>query len=68
MITDLLGIDKGIGDFVGTLGFVDELVALVACPIWGMLSDRLGVRTVRALRVALTVAVPGSLDYKIWQG
>ncbi|KAI9776949.1 MAG: hypothetical protein M1839_009191 [Geoglossum umbratile] len=49
VITDLLGIDKGVGDFVGTLGFVDELVALVACPIWGVLSDRLGVRTVVCL-------------------
>ena len=48
VITDLLGIDKGVGNIVGTLGFVDELVALVACPIWGVLSDRLGVRTVCA--------------------
>ncbi len=31
---------------MGTLGFVDELVALVACPFWGILSDRLGVRIV----------------------
>ncbi|TVY22829.1 hypothetical protein LHYA1_G008617 [Lachnellula hyalina] len=46
VITDLIGIKDGVGDLVGTLGFVDELVALFACPIWGILSDRLGVRNV----------------------
>ncbi|RDW83148.1 hypothetical protein BP5796_04639 [Coleophoma crateriformis] len=46
VITDLIGIKDGVGDLVGTLGFVDELVALVACPVWGILSDRLGVRAV----------------------
>jgi hypothetical protein len=46
VITDLLGIKDGVGNLVGTLGFVDELVALVACPFWGILSDRVGVRTV----------------------
>ena len=33
---------------MGTLGFADELTALVACPFWGILSDRLGVRSVCA--------------------
>ena len=46
LIRDLLGIQRGVGDLVGTLGFVDELVALVACPVWGILSDRIGVRAV----------------------
>jgi len=46
VITDLIGVKKGVGDIVGTLGFVDELVALVACPIWGLVSDRAGVRNV----------------------
>lgn len=49
VITDLIGIKDGVGDIVGTLGFVDELVALVACPIWGLVSDRLGVRMVAVL-------------------
>lgn len=49
VITDLIGIKKGVGDIVGTLGFVDEVVALVACPIWGLVSDRLGVRTVAVI-------------------
>jgi len=49
VITDLIGVKDGVGDLVGTLGFVDELVALVACPLWGILSDRLGVRTVCVL-------------------
>lgn len=46
VITDLIGQDKGVGDAVGTLGFADELLALVACPIWGLISDRVGVRLV----------------------
>ncbi|PVH86799.1 MFS transporter-like protein [Cadophora sp. DSE1049] len=46
VITDLIGVKDGVGDLVGTLGFVDELVALVWCPIWGIASDRLGVRLV----------------------
>jgi len=46
VITDLIGVKDGVGDLVGTLGFVDELAALFACPLWGVLSDRLGVRVV----------------------
>lgn len=46
VVTDLIGQEDGVGDAVGNLGFADELVALVACPIWGLLSDRIGVRTV----------------------
>lgn len=46
VVTDLIGQDKGVGDAVGSLGFADELVALIACPIWGLLSDKVGVRTV----------------------
>jgi MFS family permease len=46
VITDLLGQREHVGDAVGTLGFADELVALVACPFWGILSDRIGVRWV----------------------
>lgn len=46
MVTDLIGLHNGEGDVVGTLGFADELLALAACPIWGVLSDRIGVRHV----------------------
>ena len=49
VITDLLGKGEGVGDAVGNLGFADELVALVACPLWGLASDRIGVRTVCCL-------------------
>ena len=49
MITDLIGRKEAVGDLVGTLGFADELVALIACPFWGILSDRLGVRIVCVL-------------------
>lgn len=53
VITDLLGIKDGVGDIVGTLGFADEIVALVACPIWGLVSDRSGVRFVAVTGYAI---------------
>ena len=46
VITQRIGQSRNVGDAVGTLGFADELVALVACPTWGLLSDRVGVRSV----------------------
>ena len=47
VITDILHQQHdGIGDAVGTLGFADELLALFACPFWGLLSDRIGCATV----------------------
>ncbi|KAK5663877.1 hypothetical protein OQA88_83 [Cercophora sp. LCS_1] len=46
VITNLIGVKDGVGDIVGTLGFVDEIVALIACPVWGLVSDRSGVRFV----------------------
>lgn len=49
IVTDLVGREEGIGDVVGNLGFADELVALIACPVWGLLSDRIGVRSVSKL-------------------
>ncbi|QIW97814.1 hypothetical protein AMS68_003332 [Peltaster fructicola] len=49
VVTDVIGQKENVGDAVGTLGFADELLALVACPVWGLLSDRIGVRTVAVL-------------------
>lgn len=49
VITDLIGQRTRVGDAVGTLGFADELVVLIACPTWGVISDRLGVRVVSQL-------------------
>lgn len=46
VVTDLIGRQDGVGDIVGNLGFVDELVALIACPMWGLLSDKLGIKLV----------------------
>ncbi|RMZ85042.1 hypothetical protein DV738_g4, partial [Chaetothyriales sp. CBS 135597] len=46
VVTDLIGREHGVGDAVGSLGFADELLALVACPLWGLISDRIGVRYV----------------------
>ncbi|RCI14574.1 hypothetical protein L249_6640 [Ophiocordyceps polyrhachis-furcata BCC 54312] len=53
VITDLVGQKDNVGDVVGTLGFADELVALVACPVWGLVSDRLGVRWVATIGYAV---------------
>ncbi|KAI5296022.1 hypothetical protein KEM52_006041 [Ascosphaera acerosa] len=44
VVTDLVGLKEGVGDAVGTLGFADEVLAVFACPLWGLLSDRIGVR------------------------
>ena len=49
VVTDVLGRKHKVGSAVGTLGFADELLALVACPLWGLLSDRIGVRAVAVL-------------------
>lgn len=49
VITDLIKLPDGEGDAAGTLGFADELLALVACPVWGIASDRIGVRNVRSM-------------------
>jgi MFS family permease len=49
VITQRIGQGHRVGDAVGTLGFTDELVALFACPAWGLLSDRIGVRNVAVL-------------------
>lgn len=46
VVTDLIGKQNAVGNAVGNLGFADELVALIACPFWGLLSDRIGVRLV----------------------
>ena len=46
VVTDVIGIKHGVGDIVGTLGFADELVALIACPLWGLVSDVVGARWV----------------------
>jgi MFS family permease len=49
VVTDLIGQREKVGDAVGSLGFADELLAVVACPLWGLLSDRIGVRYVCVL-------------------
>ncbi|KAF2199777.1 hypothetical protein GQ43DRAFT_442173 [Delitschia confertaspora ATCC 74209] len=49
VITQRIRQSHHVGDAVGTLGFADELVALVACPAWGVVSDRIGVRSVAVM-------------------
>ncbi|RVX74636.1 hypothetical protein B0A52_01762 [Exophiala mesophila] len=68
IITDLIGQTDRVGDAVGTLGFADELLAIVACPLWGLLSDRIGLRFVSVagyliIGLALVVFVQTSNVY-----
>ncbi|KAI5837648.1 hypothetical protein DFP73DRAFT_567876 [Morchella snyderi] len=57
VLTDLLHIAPPIGNIVGTLGFADELVAIVAAPVWGALSDGpLGTRGVAVTGFAVIAA------------
>jgi MFS family permease len=56
VVTNLIGLEKGEGNAVGSLGFADELLALAACPLWGVLSDRIGVRHV-SFRFLLAEAI-----------
>lgn len=54
VVTDLIHAPlENVGDYVGTLSFADELLALFMCPVWGVLSDRLGVRWVASTGFAL---------------
>ncbi|KAK2732894.1 hypothetical protein FQN57_002448 [Myotisia sp. PD_48] len=53
VVTDLINLESGHGDAVGTLGFADELLALFACPLWGMISDRIGTRYVSTAGYAI---------------
>jgi MFS family permease len=62
VVTELIGLHDGEGDAVGTLGFADELLALAACPLWGVLSDRIGVRHVRSSILSINI-VSFSLTY-----
>ncbi|EWC47848.1 hypothetical protein DRE_02730 [Drechslerella stenobrocha 248] len=48
VVTDLFDIHDGVGSIVGTLGFVDELVAVFMVILWGGLSDRIGTRLIAA--------------------
>lgn len=57
MITDLIEQARGVGDAVGSLGFADEVLALVACPIWGIISDRVGVRIVSSLFLNVSITL-----------
>lgn len=70
LITNRLGQTRGVGDAVGSLGFADELVALLACPAWGVLSDRVGVRSVVVVGYGLVAAglVACTVAKRVWWG
>jgi nitrate/nitrite transporter NarK len=72
VVTDVIGRKHGVGDIVGTLGFADELVALVACPLWGLLSDKIGVRNVAVvgyliIGASLMLLVQSHNDIQRWR-
>jgi len=53
-----------IGTATGTLGFADELVALLSSPLWGTLSDRIGIRYVSTLGfVIMALGLVGSVTF-----
>ncbi|ANZ76080.1 BA75_03211T0 [Komagataella pastoris] len=45
-ITDVLGIGQNVGAYVGSLGFFDELLAIIVVPFIGALCDRIGSRPI----------------------
>lgn len=53
IVTNIIHQKSGVGDTVGTLAFADELLALVACPLWGLFSDYAGACTVGYKQVNL---------------
>lgn len=57
VVTDLINLPSGEGDAVGTLGFADELLAVLACPIWGVISDHIGIRYVSSEICGTCIAV-----------
>ena len=67
VITDVLKQRKGVGDAVGTLGFADELVALMACPLWGAASDRVGFRIVSDPPIPNDTSSFRVLSYNDWR-
>nr|QFR37081.1 MFS transporter [Cyberlindnera americana] len=50
-LTDVLGISTKIGDYIGTLGFADELVSMAISPFLGALSDKIGAKYISVVGV-----------------
>ena len=46
VITNIIQQRDHVGDATGTLGFADEIVIIICCPLWGALSDRIGLKLV----------------------
>ena len=46
VITSVVQQQDHVGDATGTLGFADEVVIIICCPLWGVLSDRIGLKLV----------------------
>lgn len=53
-LTDVLGISTGLGDYIGTLGFADELLSISISPLLGALSDKIGPKYINVSGVLLT--------------
>lgn len=52
-LTDVLGISTKIGDYIGTLGFADELVSMSIAPFLGALSDKIGAKYINIAGVII---------------
>ncbi|KAF5102691.1 hypothetical protein D0Z03_000366 [Geotrichum reessii] len=53
ILTDLLGMNTGIGHALGNLAFADELLTIALSPLWGVLSDKVGTRPVASFGVMI---------------
>lgn len=50
-LTDVLGISTKVGDYIGTLGFADELMSISLSPFLGALSDKIGAKHIQVCGV-----------------
>ena len=67
VITTNIGEKDGVGNAVGSLGFADEVIAIVACPLWGLLSDYVGARPVLFLLPSYCRASSERDRYASWR-
>lgn len=53
-LSDVLGITNKLGDYIGTLGFADELLSISMSPLLGALSDKIGPNYINAFGVLVS--------------
>lgn len=50
-LRDILGISTKIGNYIGTLGFADELISISLSPFLGALSDKIGAKVIQVFGI-----------------